>query len=574
MEFDNRKDWAVYRHSSITVLFILLVLSPLYSQPNPGGGGLFLPINNIVWIFASLFVGLVSGRVLAIGVIRWADYFAFFLCFIAVVVFSGFLVGVVNSTAWVFRVAALFGGFLYLLAFSQFRKHGGRDNKILLLIALSGFIFSVISLIGVVGSSATILFSQTNLLATALATSALVAIFLKDISDTFPRRRRWNLFLCAVVFLCSVVAFNLGSRVGVLSLIVGSVFMGVNFWWSGRRGTNFVLSVSLVLLAAIIVGVFGSGWDRAQDKFSRLEDGSDARIYLYSAAFRIAMDEPVLGSGFGSFERNVASMLSSDNQALADSSEPLYDFGESPLTHPHNEVLYWMAEAGVLGFVISVLFSLFLLFCLFSKSWKSGFSSLGMIFPITLHALVELPFYLSSWHWFVFLSILGLSLDLNRFRRVQLSKPFKVLCGLLIYPSLAGIILFHISTLRSLDLMSEYAQGGHVSPEGLTIPSRNYYLSEFVELMVVRHMFYEDVATGARSFFPVFIQVAESYLQTHANPVVYHDLSYAYYLLGRHNDCANLRREGLNIYPGHGGLLNRKCFGREEGPDSRWLRAN
>jgi O-antigen polymerase len=128
------------------------------------------------------------------------------------------------------------------------------------------------------------------------------------------------------------------------------------------------------------------------------------------------------------------------------------------LSHPHNEVLYWVSEGGVIAFLGMILF-----FIAYMKSWlkinnklAKRLAILGLITPLLLHSQLEFPFYSSVSHWFVFIILLWFTdmhsnSDKSEFRLVKtfLLRFLAVLTSVIFVP-------FFLTTLHTADIVVKH----------------------------------------------------------------------------------------------------------------------
>jgi O-antigen polymerase len=107
---------------------------------------------------------------------------------------------------------------------------------------------------------------------------------------------------------------------------------------------------------------------------------------------------PWTGYGYGGFEGVFLRNYLTDR-----AFDPSMRMIEYALTHPHNELLYWGVEGGIvpmLGILIAI--GTFLM-RLARTPWRAALPLLALVSPLTVHVQTELPFYHSAAHWFVLL---------------------------------------------------------------------------------------------------------------------------------------------------------------------------
>jgi O-antigen ligase len=134
-----------------------------------------------------------------------------------------------------------------------------------------------------------------------------------------------------------------GAVLGIIALLLTALA-------SGREGLKTRLVVVMVVLAVAAVPLAQLGAERFADRYSRSVDdftASGGRAVVWSDTWKMALDFPVVGTGFGTFA----------------AVYPLYRSPEVRLffDHAHNDALQAFAEGGVVGvaFLTLILVPLF-----------------------------------------------------------------------------------------------------------------------------------------------------------------------------------------------------------------------
>lgn len=155
---------------------------------------------------------------------------------------------------------------------------------------------------------------------------------------------RWGLLVA-----CGVLAFGLAaseSRTGIVaalaSLIAGFVF------FKGRR--IYVAAASLVLVG--MLAAFISTTPDALQRITSLDNGGSGRADLWTVAWRITEDHPVVGAGLNNYE-TVAGNYTRRPGVLTS----VRNIAEDPHV-VHNTYLQILAETGVIGLLLFLLFAL------------------------------------------------------------------------------------------------------------------------------------------------------------------------------------------------------------------------
>lgn len=380
-----------------------------------GGAGLYLPFNSIVWMAVATVIFLATWLMCQQQIIRLPAFWRLILAGPLLILFSGFVVGMEQPLSWMLRIAAIFLGFLLFLGLFQFNASRRTVQNALYILCgiftlhavigviqlLPGSLFS--NLIPNVGNQIAIgMFQQPNLQASLLATAIALTIYLVSCSD-FKKRPLWlQLLPLSCLLLSTFVLMSSGSRVGLMGGTIALVLMLVFRFALLNRRRSWSLAMLLVFFVGGSAGlVMNDGAFRAYSKMEQLaEEGKDIRKDVYRISWIVIKEKPLLGHGIGSFQR-VFHNKAAEYQLATD------DFNLSVrFTHPHNELLLWGVEAGLMGLVACLLGVVAVFRQIMRLGWQRGGSMAALLFPIALHTQVEHPFYISAYHWIVFVFLL------------------------------------------------------------------------------------------------------------------------------------------------------------------------
>lgn len=148
----------------------------------------------------------------------------------------------------------------------------------------------------------------------------------------------WLVLVGMFVILFSIIfAFKRGAWVA----LVGS--LGLFFL---TRGWKQAITMIVVGCSVVIALWFGSGEFRSRvDSTIHVKQGTNqVRLVLWDAAWHMGLDHPVLGTGFGSFRKEVPAYLPEDLTPYLE-----HEDDEFCTTHAHNDYLHFFAVTGVLG---------------------------------------------------------------------------------------------------------------------------------------------------------------------------------------------------------------------------------
>lgn len=417
---------------ALFILGAMFLVFPFYYQDNIGGSGLNIPTNATVWMAAVFFIWVSVFRVLKSHQLILPRKILLVLAFPLLATFSGFIAGVSEPIAWSFRLLFIWGGVLFLIGLFQFEFSRSQKDTLLFILVLAGLIHAIVALLqyyqpdGVTiflpndKKVATGIFQQINVHASFQATVMLVSWYLINRPSVKVSIAKTVLIFITLSFSTFVV-FSSGSRVGAASVIVGFLLLIPICWQVIRR--NRVRSISMILIMGITVvaAVYSDGFKRLIDKSEQIhtEHSASERLEIYRITAELIQENPIFGHGVGSF-LPVWQYQKADFQQR----HPRYELNDNLVGHPHNELMLWQVEGGLLasfGILISFL-------TIFLIGWRTKARyAIIFLFPLAFHTQVELPFYISATSWFVCLIMIYVALSHTSANKVvaNLSKTMR-----------------------------------------------------------------------------------------------------------------------------------------------------
>lgn len=408
----------------IFFLFIFLFFIPLLIYiPNPGGTGLALPFNLLVYGGAALLMGVCWRATPLCRIVMTPTCRAIIAAGLLLALPVIFTLPEWQSAA-VWRLAGLFAGAAFYFTWLQVRMTARQRHAVLYLILSAAVVQTLIVLLQLFapaiaqswipsGSSRAFgIFQQPNVLASFIATGlalALAAYVLPGFQRLDPRVERWRRRALAVVLvLLPMVLVWVQSRTGWLA---GALVLGLFVLCFGRRYPQMV-TISAVLVVGGVIAAALVLWLGSDMRYASHTGSNHARYAMLKSTLAMIAEKPLLGWGYGGFEYSfqhfrLAQGLSTEGVGIA--------------RHPHNELLLWWGEGGLIA-LLGILLLVWAGFKLLARAhWRDkraatcGKSSVGeasalcvALLPIALHTQTEYPFYLSAFHWLVFLLLLAM----------------------------------------------------------------------------------------------------------------------------------------------------------------------
>lgn len=408
-----------------------------------------VPSNVAMWGGVLIVLSLASMTIFTNGQvqIKTVDLYLFLLLF---VILSASLIN--NKLSLNNTIVLIFAFFViafFSFALSQFKLS---IYDLLFAIVILAFAQSLISLVQMyddyrifnlwfsyepfrISGKPTGTFQQTNMLASFLSLSFLsVIVLIFQFSSRLCNRKK--LFLYLALTLITYVVLSSGSRSAFVALIIPLLlYVFFKHRLLLQRYRDLLLIVLSVVLAIFILILFNdelAALNHAVEKTVRVSEGADARIHLYTSAIAMFLDAPFWGYGLGSYQDIFQAYYI--NQTLPNG----LSYSEyMRMSHPHNELLYWMLQGGVLVLVAVVVFSIWYLRRVFIDN-DSDIYFIVLLLPIIIQAMLSYPFGLSALH--LFLMVLLINLSLNSKTTFKVSIIFKI--GMLFLS--AGLLMFSV----------------------------------------------------------------------------------------------------------------------------------
>ncbi|MGF6189970.1 O-antigen polymerase [Serratia sp. 509] len=391
------------------LLIWLIFLIPL-ALPHMGGSGLKLPHNILTWAVmaattATLWLTLSANTPISVSVTaRWL--------LLAVVILAIPLL--YTSPPWqsagLARWLGLAGGWIFYVSWMQYRPPYFARHWLFYAILVAAMFQALIALLqlflpGTVpdwfdypmkNGRPYGVFQQVNVLASFIASGlalALMLLLLPDFSFTHPKAERCRRYVLGMVLvLFPALLVWLQSRIGWLGGIISGVLLLWLGWRQAKKLTGIATGLMLFGIAIAFILQINGGVEHAAS--------NHARLIMLQDSLKMIAEKPWLGWGYGGFE------YSFQHYRLA---AGLSTLGLGVVRHPHNEILLWWVEGGMVA-----LAGMVILLCagirLFWLSWRKNGESLALasaLLPLLLHSQTEYPFMLSSAHWAIFLLLLA-----------------------------------------------------------------------------------------------------------------------------------------------------------------------
>ncbi len=411
--------------------FIILFL--LFSSFNIGGEGVDLPFNIMIWGVVCLFILSTLIKGVKDKQIKWSK-----LLFVLLALLCGLLiVGSIQAnwgrdalmqTVFNFIVISLF-----LWALFQYKLTQVQFIQLLMLFCLLGALQAFIGVVQLHDSYRVLYtltsyeafrltgerplgtFQQVNMLATFLAFTLVASLYVLSTRVFLRSSRVLKIGLLLSVLLMAYVLFLTGSRAGMLAWLVGTGLMLIarhQSWGQSKREGKPLRPFSLfysdplfpprfwlllwflmLAIAFFLSNTFpGNALGLGQVVQKTVGVAEGIRWLLYQQSLVLFMQSPLTGLGIGNFIESFSAHIKENDLTVLQ---------EAYWTHPHNELLYWMLQSGVIALVLSLVFMGYFLYLLFQNRRAFSLAILALMMPFAIQAQLSYPFSLSSLHLFI-----------------------------------------------------------------------------------------------------------------------------------------------------------------------------
>ena len=533
------------------MLGLYVLLGMHFFMHNQGGYGLYLPFNMVGWAFISVLISIGIWHLTLVKQLTFSRTQLWFLAGVAIL-----LVPFLNPQAeWNAqaqpRFLAIAAGLLLFFALSQFRFT--EQQRLGLLYLLLG----AVVIEAVYGLVQFFILKDGNWFGYNVKTNRPYGIFQKDsvfssflaagLAMTFYLQRwdskvltsRWRQALLSLILVATpLLLIQVQSRAGIYGAILATACMLPVLWSYNRR--IFWWSVALLVISFSVGLVFYTS-ARAEGSY---ELTSGYRKLYWSHMLSMLPQSPWLGHGYGSFEYTFLHDFYAPEHITPDMR-----LMEENLDHPHNEVLFWLHEGGIVAVIGLLIFATGYIRSLFKcAGWAKRISLLALVLPLLFHSMVEYPFYHSVAHFFLFIVFLWLADAESGLQKVYacsywfLARVVAILIPLIVVP-------FMLTGLQAAYVLTKYDRMKDKNPqmlEQIVNPLPWMMMYEF-QMRSVQLIF--SAAMHDKAGLESYVDWAKQFLHNTPRAVVYSRLVYALQLLNDKEQAQFWLDEGKRVFP-------------------------
>jgi len=521
----------------------------------PGGTGLYLSFNIFAWLFVVVLIALglwqvtLNKKIVYSKMLVWLSIGCLCLFIPAFYSFE-------FTDHAIPRLLALTAGLLFLFCLYQFPVTQTDKHQLLILILVAVAIESSLGLAQYflfeegfwggykVGFSRPHgVFLQPNVMASFMATGLAIAFFLSIKLPLVTSRFSFPIksLIYFVLFSTSFLLVVLQSRTGHLSVILVLALMTPYLYHKCRK--QLTINVVIIALAIVTSAVDfqesnSSTWD------SKDYTSINARSTFFEVSLNMIKTEPLLGYGYGNFER---SFIDHFNQYAIE--KPSIGNTIKRLSHPHNEFLFWVVEGGVIAFFAFTLFAIAYVSTWLNISRRKSLALFALLLPILLHSQLEFPFYSSVSHFIIFLLILWLTDTENPKNTLSTKCTSTMLIRFIALFIPMVFVPFLTTTLHTANILVEHEKQAYASTEKLKDIINPVAWQDRLDSAVYAHILVSGLTQRNSEKLEMYMTWGLQRIKYMPRESVYANLLFVLKVLNRRDEYQKLLIEAKQTYP-------------------------
>lgn len=521
----------------------------------PGGTGLYLSFNIIAWLFVVILIALgfwqitLNKKIIYSKMLIWLSIGC--LC-LYIPTFYSFEF----TDHAIPRLLALTSGLLLLFCLYQFPVKKAEKYQLLVLILIAVALESSLGLLQYflfeedfwggykVGISRPHgVFLQPNVMASFMATGLAIALFVST-QVTLVKSRfssLLKLLICFTLFSTSFLLVVLQSRTGHLSALLVLALIIPYLYQKSRK--QLIINVAVITLA-VIIAISSFNNSDIPKRSDKVYQSIGSRSVIYEVGIDMFKAKPLFGYGYGSFERSFIDHFNQYAIAHPDVGNTI-----QRLSHPHNEVLFWAIEGGIITLLAFMLFTTAYITTWLNISRRKALALLALLLPILLHSQLEFPFYSSVSHFIIFLLILWLTDTENSksILSINYTNTFLIRFIALLIPAI--FIPFLATSLHTANILVEYEKSGYQSIEKLKNIINPIAWQSRLDAAVYAHILVSGLTERDSIKLERYIDWALQRIKYMPRENVYANLLLVFSVLNKDAEYQQLLKEAKQTYP-------------------------
>ena len=538
----------------IYAIALIYIYAMHFFMSNPGGSGLSLSFNDTTWIAVSIASGIGLYQLGNNLKLRYSKLTIGL--FIACVLMT---IPVLYSNASLaessLRLVGLWSGWGFFLLLQQFRFSNKERQRLLWLIIIATLMEAIFGLYQYFGApertDGTLrflrpygIFQQPNVMASFMATGFVLAGYMLARQPQKYNRRIVEISLLYItLFVSTLLLVVLASRTGWLALLLTTLLLIPYLYkYAPRRRlvtwlAIIVLGITSGLSAVHIQGNAGFVINKA--------DLQSPRRYTFPQTLDMVIEKPFTGYGYGKFESEYLLYTARQHQL-----NPTYHAGLPSMDHPHNELLYWAVEGGLLPIVGIFIAVGFVFIRLYHTKKDTRLALFALLVPISLHTQLEYPFYHSTAHWITFL-ILLYWIDQRSAKYRYRAFHHWIKAGLRILSLLVPLLTtaFMVTALQTNYVLIRFERLAPHDPALLNKVTNLYVWQDRYDWDVYSTYLEMGLQQHEAKYIQPFIDWSLGIIKRKPRPEFYKNLIIAYQSIGEASRAEQIRAEAKFLFP-------------------------
>ncbi|NOH80960.1 ligase [Vibrio sp. RE86] len=539
--------------ASIGVVYLLAMH---FFMPNPGGSGLALAFNPATWLGVAFALAIGLYQVGTNGTFKYNKLtIGLFLCCVMLTLPALYTNS--NLSLSIGRLVGLWVGLLLFVTLQQFRFSNKQKQRLLWFITIAVFIEALFGWIqffllepgnlfgyNTVKNRPYGIFQQPNVMASFLATGLALSGYLLTRHPCKYGRKVSEVALLYLMPIATIpLLIFLASRTGWLAALLSIAFLLPYLYRFATR--KRFLGWSLAIIAGLGVGVAHNMLAEEGSLAAKRAHIESPRQYTFPQALDMLIEKPFTGYGYGRFEPEYIVYTARQHQL-----NPNYKPGLASMDHPHNELLYWGVEGGLLP-IMGILLAAILVLSRIAQGTKGSRLALFALFvPIVLHSQLEYPFYHSAIHWITFVILLyWVDQRTASYRQNSLSFVSQTILRVLslVVPIITSFYM--LSTLHTNYVLTNFERSHPKNPEILELVSNPVVWKDRYDWDIFSTYLNIGLYQQDPKFIQPYIDWSLEIIENKPRPAFYNNLILAYQGLGDSVKAEQIRREAQFLFP-------------------------
>ena len=227
-----------------------------------------------------------------------------------------------------------------------------------------------------------------------------------------------------------------------------------------------------------------------------------------------------------------------------------YPAGLPAMDHPHNELLYWGVEGGLLPILGIFLAMALVLYRIYQAKRGTRLALLALFIPIVLHSQLEYPFYHSLVHWLIFVILLyWVDQRVSRYRQVGFSNVTKSLLRVFSLVLPVAFTFYMVSALHTNYVLTKFETTRPTNPDILNQVSNPVVWKDRFDWDVYSTFLNLGLYQQDATLIQPYIDWSLKIIKDKPRPAFYNNLILAYQGLDDSSKAEQIRAEAQFLFP-------------------------